>query len=71
MVDTSTKRVLKWIDLRPGGVNRGLRPIGVRVAPLNPDIYPVQYAVVLNQYANFASVIDTTNDSVLGNFETG
>ena len=71
VVDTPTKRVLKWIDLRPGGVNRGLRPIGIRVAPLNPDIYPAQYAVVLNQYANFASVIDTTNDSVLGNFETG
>lgn len=70
-VDTSTRRVSKWIDLRPGGVNRGLRPIGIRVAPLNPDIYPVQYAVVLNQYANFASVIDTSNDSVLGNFETG
>ncbi len=71
VVDTSSRRVLKWIDLRPGGVSRGLRPIGIRVAPLNPDIYPVQYAVVLNQYTNFASVIDTTNDSVLGNFETG
>ena len=52
-------------------MNRSLRPIGIRVAPLNPNIYPVQYAVVLNQYANFASVIDTTNDSVLGTFETG
>jgi DNA-binding beta-propeller fold protein YncE len=71
VVDTSNKRVSKWIDLRPGGVNRGLRPIGVRFAPLNTNIYPVQYAVVLNQYANFASVIDTTNDSVLGTFETG
>ena len=71
VVDTSSKRVTSWIDLRPSGVNRGLRPIGVRVAPLNAGIYPVQYAVVLNQYANFASVIDTTNDSVIGNFETG
>jgi len=71
VVDTSNRRVSKWIDLRPSGVNRGLRPIGIRVAPLNPNIYPVQYAVVLNQYANFASVIDTTNDSVLGTFETG
>jgi DNA-binding beta-propeller fold protein YncE len=26
---------------------------------------------VLNQYANFASVIDTTTDSVIGVFETG
>ena len=71
VVDTSNRRVSKWIDLRPAGVNRGLRPIGVRFAPLNTNIYPVQYAVVLNQYANFASVIDTTNDSVLGTFETG
>lgn len=71
VVDTASRRVTKWIDLRPGGVKRGLRPIGVRVAPLNSNIYPVQYAVVLNQYANFASVIDTTNDSVLGTFETG
>ncbi|HKG81337.1 MAG TPA: YncE family protein [Pyrinomonadaceae bacterium] len=71
VVDTSSRRVTSWIDLRPNGVTRGLRPIGVRVAPLNTSIYPVQYAVVLNQYANFASVIDTTNDSVFGNFETG
>src|SRR5215207_7570596 len=71
VVDTSSRRVTSWIDLRPSGVTRGLRPIGVRVAPLNTSIYPVQYAVVLNQYANFASVIDTTNDSVIGNFETG
>jgi len=71
VVDTSSKRVSRWIDLRPSGVNRGLRPIGVRFAPLNTNIYPVQYAVVLNQYGNFASVIDTSNDSVLGTFETG
>ena len=70
-VDTSSRRVTSWIDLRPSGVTRGLRPIGVRVAPLNTNIYPVQYAVVLNQYANFASVIDTATDSVIGNFETG
>jgi DNA-binding beta-propeller fold protein YncE len=62
VVDTSNRRVTSWIDLRPIGVTRGLRPIGVRVAPLNTSIYPVQYVVVLNQYANFASVIDSTND---------
>src|SRR4029078_9671563 len=45
VVDTSNRRVSRWIDLRPSGVNRGLRPIGIRVAPLNPNIYPVQYAV--------------------------
>jgi DNA-binding beta-propeller fold protein YncE len=71
VVDTSSRRVTSWIDLRPSGVTRGLRPIAVRLSPLNNSIYPVQYAVVLNQYANFASVIDTTNDSVIGNFETG
>ena len=71
VVDTASRRVTSWIDLRPSGVTRGLRPIGVRIAPLNGSIYPVQYAVVLNQYANFASVIDTTNDAVLGTFETG
>lgn len=71
VVNTGSRRVTKWIDLRPSGVNRGLRPMGIRVSPLNNSIYPAQYAVVLNQYANFASVIDTTNDSVLGTFETG
>jgi DNA-binding beta-propeller fold protein YncE len=71
VVDTSSRRVTNWIDLRPGGVTRGLRPIGIRVAPLNNNIYPNQYVVVLNQYANFASVIDTTSDTVIGNFETG
>ncbi|MEN3327149.1 MAG: hypothetical protein V7638_1956 [Acidobacteriota bacterium] len=71
VVNTGSRRVTKWIDLRPSGVNRGLRPIGIRMSPLNNSIYPAQYAVVLNQYANFASVIDTTNDSVLGTFETG
>lgn len=29
------------------------------------------YAVVLNEYANFASVIDATNDVVIGQFQTG
>jgi DNA-binding beta-propeller fold protein YncE len=71
VVDTAAKRVMSWIDLRPGGVRRGLRPIGIRVAPLNTSIYPVPYVIVLNQYANFASVIDTTTDSVIGTFETG
>src|ERR1051325_896480 len=48
VVDTATRRVSSWIDLRPSGVNRGLRPIGIRTAPLNNNIYPNQYAVVLN-----------------------
>src|SRR4051812_47303521 len=70
VVDTATRRVLKWIDLRPAGVAAGLRPISVKVSPLNTAIYPRPYAVVLNQYGNFASVIDTGTDNVIGDFET-
>ncbi len=43
----------------------------MRVSPANPAIYPRPYAVVLNQYANFASVIDTGSDQVIGEFPTG
>jgi DNA-binding beta-propeller fold protein YncE len=71
VVDTAQRRVLRWVDLRPAGQTRGLRPIGVKVSPLNASIYPRPYAVVLNQYANFGSVIDTGTDSVIGHFETG
>src|SRR4051794_7462439 len=71
VVDTTNRRVLSWIDLRPEGAPNGLRPIGIKVAPVNTAIYRNSYAVVLNQYANFASVIDTTTDSVIGVFETG
>jgi hypothetical protein len=71
VVDTAQRRVLRWIDLRPSGQTRGLRPIGVKVSPLNTSIYPRPFAVVLNQYGNFATVIDTGTDSVIGHFETG
>lgn len=71
VVDTAARRVISWVDLRPIGVNQGLRPIAIKVAPLNTAIYGNEYAVVLNQYGNFATVIDTTSDSVLGTFETG
>jgi DNA-binding beta-propeller fold protein YncE len=71
VVSTSSRQVSKWIDLRPAGQTRGLRPIGVRAAPLNPSISAAPYVVVLNQYANFASVIDANTDTVLGEFETG
>ncbi|HEY0384949.1 MAG TPA: YncE family protein, partial [Pyrinomonadaceae bacterium] len=70
-VSTANRRVLSWIDLRPAGVVRGTRPIGIRVAPVNTAIYPRPYVVVLNQYGNFASVIDTASDTVIGEFETG
>jgi DNA-binding beta-propeller fold protein YncE len=68
---TSTRAVIEWIDLRPPGQTRGLRPIGLKVAPVNPVIYQNPYLVVLNQYGNFASVIDTNSDTVIGEFETG
>ncbi|HJT80286.1 MAG TPA: YncE family protein, partial [Chthoniobacterales bacterium] len=71
VLDTGAQRVSKWIDLRPAGQTRGLRPIGVKVSPANTSIFPRPYAVVLNQYGNFASVIDTGTDSVIGEFETG
>ena len=37
---------------------------------MNPNISSNPYLVVLNQYANFASVIDTSTDTVIGEFET-
>jgi DNA-binding beta-propeller fold protein YncE len=71
VVDTQTRRVLTWIDLRPEGKTLGTRPIGVKAAPLNPAISDHPYVVVLNQYGNFASVIDAVSDTVMGEFETG
>src|SRR5215212_3450617 len=71
VVDTDSRRATTWIDLRPPGQTRGLRPIGLKVAPLNTAIYQNPYLVVLNQYGNFASVIDTTTDVVIGEFESG
>jgi DNA-binding beta-propeller fold protein YncE len=71
VVETAGRRVLSWIDLRPAGVMLGTRPIGVKVSPLNTSIYPRPYVVVLNQYGNFASVIDTATDQVIGEFQTG
>lgn len=71
VVEARNQRVMKWIDLRPAGQRRGTRPIGVKVSPLNTAIYPRPYVVVLNMYGNFASVIDTASDTVIGEFETG
>ncbi|HEX3130540.1 MAG TPA: YncE family protein [Thermoanaerobaculia bacterium] len=65
VVDTARRDVLAWIDLRPAGQSAGTRPVGLAVSPANP------YLVVLNQYGNFASVIDTATDRVIGEFETG
>lgn len=71
VVDTASRSVRRWVDLRPAGTTGGTRPIGVAVSPLNPAIYPRPYTVVLNQYANFASVIDTGSDAVIGEFQSG
>lgn len=71
VVNTNSKSVIRWIDLRPQGERRGTRPIGVKISPLNTSIFPRPYAVVLNMYGNFASVIDTSTDTVIGEFETG
>jgi hypothetical protein len=71
VVEARNQRVMKWIDLRPQGQRRGTRPIGVKVSPLNTAIYPRPYVVVLNMFGNFASVIDTASDTVIGEFETG
>ncbi len=71
VVDTGARAVLRWIDLRPPVETRGLRPIGIKISPANSQIYPNPYAVVLNQYGNFATVIDTATDNIIGEFETG
>jgi len=70
VVNTSSRTVSRWVDLRPAGQTRGTRPVGLRVSPVNTAISARPYVVVVNQYANFASVIDTGNDAVLGEFET-
>jgi DNA-binding beta-propeller fold protein YncE len=70
VVDTAQRTVLRWIDLRPAGHMLGTRPDGIAIAPLNTMIYPWPYAVVVNEYANFASVIDTASDRVIGEFQT-
>src|SRR5919109_2278571 len=71
VIETAGRTVRRWIDLRPSGSSRGTRPVGIAVSPLNAAIYPRPYAVIVNQYANFASVIDTGSDTVLGEFQTG
>jgi DNA-binding beta-propeller fold protein YncE len=71
VVDTDSRRVLTWIELRPAGVRARTRPVGVKVSPANSTIASAPYVVVLHEYGNFASVIDTATDRLLGEFETG
>ena len=71
VVSTAQRSVLSWIDLRPLGPTRRTRPDGIAIAPVNTAIFPRPYVVVTNEYANFASVIDTGNDRVIGEFNTG
>ena len=55
VVNTASKTVTRWLDLRPAGQTRGTRPAGLRVSPPNPAISINPYLVVLNEYANFGS----------------
>jgi DNA-binding beta-propeller fold protein YncE len=71
VVNTAGRRVTRWINLNVSGQPRGTRPVGIAVSPVNTAISPRAYAVVVNQYANFASVIDTGTDAVMGTFQTG
>jgi DNA-binding beta-propeller fold protein YncE len=71
VVNTKTRQLSKWLDLRPPGFSSGLRPISVKMAPINTTISKNPYAVVLNQYGNFATVLNTSNDTVLGDFLIG
>jgi DNA-binding beta-propeller fold protein YncE len=71
VVDTASRTVQRWIDLRAPGSSLGTRPSGIMASPLNTAIYPRSYVVALNEYANFASVIDTGSNAVIGDFETG
>jgi len=71
VLDTATRKVTKWLDIRPTGFTNGLRPISVKISPVNTAIYANPYAVVLNQYGNFATVIDTATDKILGDFSIG
>ena len=70
VVNAARRTVTRWVDLRPGGQTRGTRPIALQVSPVNAFIYPAPYLVVLNEYANFASVIDSRTDAVIGEFHT-
>ena len=70
VVDTAQRAVSRWVDVRPAGQTRGTRPVGIAVSPQNPAIFARPYVVVLNEYANFATVIDTGTDAVLGQFAT-
>lgn len=71
VVDTARRDVLTWVDLRPAGQSAGTRPVGLAVSPVNSRIRSTPYLVVLNQYGNFASVLDTAADRVIGEFEAG
>jgi hypothetical protein len=67
VVDTARRSVLRWIDLRPSGQTLGTRPIAVESATIGGK----PYVVVLNEFANFGTVIDAATDAFVGQFETG
>jgi len=70
VVNTARRAVTRWVDLRPSPQTRGTRPIALQVSPPNAAIRSTPYLVVLNEYANFASVVDSVTDAVIGEFQT-
>jgi DNA-binding beta-propeller fold protein YncE len=54
-----------------GGIAEGDPTDGNSLVTTNTAVFIRPYAVVLNEYANFASVIDTGSDTVVGEFQTG
>src|SRR6185503_15817419 len=49
VVDTASRAVVSWVDLRSPGIARATRPTGLAVSPANPRLYPVPFVVVLNE----------------------
>jgi DNA-binding beta-propeller fold protein YncE len=54
-----------------GGIAEGDPTDGNSLVTTNTAVFIRPYAVVLNEYANLASVIDTGSDTVVGEFQTG
>ena len=70
VVNAASRDVDRWIDVRPIGQLLGTRPIAVAVSPPNAEVSPQPYLVVLNEYGNFASVVDIGTDTIIGEFQT-
>ena len=71
VIDTASRSVDRWIDVRPAGRYEGTRPVAAAISPLNLAVSARPYLVVLNEYANFATVVDIVTDTIIGEFEAG